>query len=139
MRRAGAVALAKALAENTGLKRFVISDNYIGTLGASTIAGALAQNKALESLALRNCELSDAGAERLCQALLVRYSSLVRDWRGTACACLACDLLAGLTPVCRGRRVPVPETSAALGRTFCHFVARTASSGAECVAWVAPH
>jgi Ran GTPase-activating protein (RanGAP) involved in mRNA processing and transport len=71
---AGAVALAKALAENKGLKKLAISDNYIGTLGASTIASALAQNGTLTSLALRGCELSDTGAERLCSALLVRSS-----------------------------------------------------------------
>lgn len=93
----GAVALAKALAENKGLKRFVISDNYIGTLGASTIAGALAQNTRVESLALRNCELSDAGAERLCQALLVRFLS--RGYCAIACflGCGCGALLPGAT------------------------------------------
>ena len=66
------MALAKALAENTGLTRLAISDNYIGGLGASSIATALGQNSTVNSLALNSCELGDAGTERLCQALLVR-------------------------------------------------------------------
>jgi Ran GTPase-activating protein (RanGAP) involved in mRNA processing and transport len=68
---AGAVALAKALTENSTLRKLSLSDNYIGALGATTIAAALARNSGITDLQLKGSEFGDAGAQRLCEALVV--------------------------------------------------------------------
>lgn len=70
--RAGAVALAHALTENSTLEKLVVSDNYVGALGGGAIATAVGRNSGLTDLRLKGCELGDSVLQRLCDALAVR-------------------------------------------------------------------
>lgn len=69
---AGAVALAHALTENATLSKLIVSDNYIGALGAGALATALGRNSGITDIRLKGCELGDSVLQRLCDALAVR-------------------------------------------------------------------
>lgn len=66
------MALAHALTENSTLQKLVVSDNYVGALGAGALATAIGRNTGLTDLRLKGCELGDSVLERLCDALSVR-------------------------------------------------------------------
>ena len=65
----GAIAIAKALKNNTALATLDLSNNNIGDSGAVAIGNALTVNTALATLDLSNNNIGDAGAAALGEAL----------------------------------------------------------------------